>query len=161
MLLFNSNNCAGCVDQNYVWVPWQSAFVRSKGGATRWSMVSWTMKREIQMFTVAFMVNESHSKHLNFPLHGSWDQSPPCGAAFRNPKFPMKFRGIPVPENAGSKLFTLQFRNSHLEVNVVNTTQQFAKLNFKVKIEFCVYQKSAKLIPFWSHCCSSHREIAT
>ena len=30
---------------------------------------------------VAFMVNESHSKHLNFPLHGSWDQSPPCGAA--------------------------------------------------------------------------------
>ena len=47
-------------------------------------MVSWTMKREIQMFTVAFMVNESHSKHLNFPLHGSWDQSPPCGAAFRS-----------------------------------------------------------------------------
>ena len=48
-------------------------------------MVSWTMKREIQMFTVAFMVNESHSKHLNFPLHGSWDQSPPCGAALRRP----------------------------------------------------------------------------
>ena len=35
-----------------------------------------------EMFTVAFIDHESHSKHLNFPLHGSWDHRPPCGAAF-------------------------------------------------------------------------------
>ena len=39
------------------------------------------------MFTVAFIYHESHSKHLNFPLHGSWDHRPPCGAACSNLKF--------------------------------------------------------------------------
>ena len=36
------------------------------------------IKREIQMFTVAFIDHESHSKHLNFAFHGSFEQSPPC-----------------------------------------------------------------------------------
>ena len=35
------------------------------------------------MFTVTFMVNESHSNYLNFAVHGSWDQKPQCGAALR------------------------------------------------------------------------------
>ena len=58
-------------------------FTQPKGSTTRWSLVSWTMNRKIQMFTVAFMVNESHSKHLNFAVHGSWDQRPPCGATLK------------------------------------------------------------------------------
>ena len=59
-----------------------SSIVHPTDGTTRWALVSWTMNREIQMFTVAFMVNESHSKHLNFAVHGSCDQNPPCGAVF-------------------------------------------------------------------------------
>ena len=38
-----------------------------------------------QIIKVAFIDHESHSKHLNFPLHGSWDHRPPCGAAFKGP----------------------------------------------------------------------------
>ena len=48
------------------------------------------MTREIQIVTVAFIVNESHSNDLNFALHASRDQNPLCSVVYRsrNDPFP-------------------------------------------------------------------------
>ena len=73
------------------------------------------MKRKIQMFRVAFIDNESNSKHLNFPPHGSWDQRPPCGAALNTGP---KCKAPEIGKSAGTHLCkqfyttTLKFRQA-------------------------------------------------
>ena len=40
------------------------------------------MNREIQIVTVAFIDNESHSNALNLAVHGPWDPNPPFSTVF-------------------------------------------------------------------------------
>ena len=50
------------------------------------------MNREIQIVSVAFIDNESHSKYLKFAVHGSWDEHPPFNAVFKGFSCPRRAR---------------------------------------------------------------------
>ena len=55
----------------------------TKDGTKRWVLVSGTMNCKIQIVTDTFMVNEGHSKGINFGVHGSRNKNSPCGAPLK------------------------------------------------------------------------------